>query len=309
MASTQIVPIAQKFDNVKALISRNKSALMDALAKTVTFDRMINAFYLCVRKNPKLLDCTEQSIMGALLETGNLGLEPGGSLGQAYLVPFKNNKAGGRLEVQLIAGYKGLLKLVRNTGELASITAEVVYRQDELFEYGLGSEPFVKHVPTEAEIPTPIWDQIRAAYAVARMKDGTIQFQLVLKRDLVKARKRSKSSDEGPWVTDPEEMCKKTAIRRLAKLLPASAEAHRLVAYDEQAELGLSQDLGSVFGQSAGEPVAAVAAQDRPKSTLDAIVQNGRKKQAAPPANGYANPNYSDVDPEPPPADSSELPF
>jgi recombination protein RecT len=292
-------------DSVRALITRNKNRLMESLAKTVTYDRMVNAFFLCVNRNPKLLDCTESSIMGALLESGNLGLEPG-TLGQSFLVPFKNNKAGGRLEVQLIAGYKGLLKLVRNTGALASITAEVVYRQDELFEYSLGTEPFVKHIPTEGEIPTPLWDQIRAAYAVAKMKDGTIQFQLVLKRDLVKARKRSKASDEGPWVTDPEEMCKKTAIRRLAKLLPASAEAHRLVAYDEQAELGISQDLGSVFSPAASEGVVATVAHDKPKSTLDAIVQNGRKGQPAP---ADSNPNYGDSDPMPDPSVTDQLPF
>jgi len=63
------------------------------------------------------------------------------------------------------------------------------------------------------------------------------------RRQVEEIRKRSKASSDGPWVTDWDEMAKKTVLRRLCKLLPASIELQTAVSLDERAEAGIPQDI------------------------------------------------------------------
>ena len=165
-----------------------------------------------------------------------------------------------------------MIQLCRNTGELSTITAQAVYQADK-FEVSFGTDPKITHVPSEDEKPGPL----RAVYAIARLKDGSIQSDVMFRRDIDKIRKRSRSSDAGPWVTDFEEMAKKTVVRRLAKYLPASTEKmQRLVELDEQAEVGIAQDFDMVeLPAIEGEVVQPEA----PKSKLDAIVDQGRRSK------------------------------
>lgn len=275
MSASQIVPFKEKVASVQWLLLQNKSAIQSILPKHITIDRLLKVVNLVIRRNPKLLDCTPQSLMGAVMEAASLGLEPG-ILGQAYFVPFKNSKTG-KLDVQLIAGYKGLIQLCRNTGELSTLTAQAVYQADK-FEVAFGTDPSITHVPSEDANPGPL----RAVYAVARLKDGSVQSDVMFKRDIEKIRKRSRSADGGPWVTDYEEMAKKTVVRRLAKYLPASTEKmQRLVELDEQAEAGIGQDFDMVE-VPAIEAESVTTAPEQSKSKLDAIVDQGRKAKTKP---------------------------
>jgi recombination protein RecT len=293
MNASAIVPFKEKVATVQQLLKTNRDAIQQILPKHLTIDRMIKVINLVVRRTPKLLDCTPQSLLGAVMEAASLGLEPG-ILGQAYFVPFRN-KSNGKLEVQLIAGYKGLIQLCRNTGELSTVGAQIVYQNDK-FEASLGTDPRITHIPTEDANP----GQIRASYAIAKLKDGAVQFDLMYRRDLEKIRKRSKSADSGPWVTDPEEMCKKTVIRRLAKLLPASTEKlQRVVELDEQAEAGISQQFDLLDTAAIeSQPMEAIEA---PKSALDQVVEEGKRKKAGKPA------VTEFADSEPDPFESGEL--
>ena len=76
--------------------------------------------------------------------SAQLGLEPG-TLGYCYLVPYQNKKTG-QLEIQFQLGYKGILELVRRSGQVENIEARVVYEKDKFdFEYGL--TPKLVHKP------------------------------------------------------------------------------------------------------------------------------------------------------------------
>lgn len=245
MSSEQLVPLNQKVSTIRALMERSKGQIAMALPKHMNADRLMRVAMTSIQKTPKLLDCTPQSLMGAIIQSAQLGLEPDGILGHAYLVPYGN-------VCTFIPGYKGLIQLARRSGEISTIMAEVVHAKDH-FEFELGLEPKLKHVPTPEEDE----GEIVAFYAVAKLKDGGTQFVVMRRAAVEKIRKRSKAANNGPWVTDYEEMGKKTTLRRLCKLLPSSIELEQAIALDERAEVGLPQEIDVIpEGQEAPRPVS-----------------------------------------------------
>lgn len=225
-----------KKDNTPALISllsKNMKAIKSALPKNLTAERVARVALNSIRKNPKLMQCAPETLCMAIMETSSLGLEID-SRGQAYLVPFWSKKTQS-YEMQLMIGYKGLLDLAWRSGKLMSIMAEVVGENDN-FTFINGLEPKLEHTPNLIDGR----GEIIAAYAVAIMKDGSRQFVVVPRTDLDKIRDASKSKDDGPWVTWPEEMMKKTALKRLCKLLPLSPEIQQATTLDDMADAGIS---------------------------------------------------------------------
>lgn len=219
-----------------------KGQIAAALPKHLNSERMIRIVTTEIRKTPKLLECDQKSFIGAVVQCSQLGLEPGGALGHAYILPFdKKEKRGNswvtvRTDAQLIIGYRGMIDLARRSGQIVSISARTVKECDEFkFEYGLDES--LKHVPGDNE-ESPITH----VYAVAKLKDGGIQFEVMTINQIEKVRKQSKAGENGPWKTHFEEMAKKTVIRRLFKYLPVSIEIQQAVILDEKAEAGISQD-------------------------------------------------------------------
>lgn len=224
----------QKIKTIRDLFERAKPQIALAVPKHLTPERIMRVAMTAIQRTPKLLDCDAQSLLASVMQCAQLGLEPDGILGHAYLVPFKNNKRGGILEAQFMIGYKGLISLARRSGEVSSINAQVVYSNDE-FDYSYGLDEKLFHRPTTGERGRPI-----AAYCVARFKDGGHAFEVMTYEDIESIRKRSKAAEDGPWVTDWPEMARKTVVRKLAKYLPLSIEFQKAAALDEYADAGLS---------------------------------------------------------------------
>ena len=222
---------------VKDLLEKARGAIQNALPKHLSADRMMKIGYGAISRNPHLLDCEPMSLVKCIVESSELGLEPGGVLGHAYLVPFKNNKTN-RREAQLQVGYRGFIELAARSGKVSSIGAEVVYEGDE-FDYCLGTERFLKHKPRLRGVNEPLVPI--CAYATVDYRDGGKDFELLSLQKIEEARKASRSGS-GPWVTHWEEMARKTAIRRLAKRLPLSSEIQRVAISDEYREAGIQND-------------------------------------------------------------------
>lgn len=229
--------IRERVMSVRSMIEQSKGQIALALPRHMTPERMIRVCNTAVQKTPALLDCEPRSLMGAIIQASQLGLEPDGTLGHAYLIPFNNRKTG-KVECQFIPGYKGLIELARRSSQISTIYAHVVCENDE-WDFSFGLEPTLTHRPTDGEPGDPI-----AVYAVARLRDGGVQFEWMWKRQVEAIRGQSRAGNSGPWVTHWEEMAKKTALRRLCKLLPTSPELSRAVALDEAAEASVPQDLG-----------------------------------------------------------------
>tara|TARA_Y100000004_G_scaffold196238_1_gene265624 strand:- start:2093 stop:2665 length:573 start_codon:yes stop_codon:yes gene_type:complete len=146
-------------------------------------------------------------MMKCLLDLSAAGLEPDGR--RAYLIPYGT-------EATVIISYMGLIELMRRSGDVTSVRAETVCEHDD-FEWFNG---LITH--------TVDWrkprGEVQAVYAEACLKDGTHQSTVMTKDEVEAIRKRSKAGNSGPWKTDWGEMAKKTAVRRLSKMLPLSSE-------------------------------------------------------------------------------------
>lgn len=294
----QIVPFKQKVNDLRSLLDKMKEQFASALPSHIKVERLLRLTMTAVQKEPKLLDCHQPSFLGALLECAQLGLEPNTTLGHAWLVPFRNNKMG-RLEVQLIPGYKGLIKLAYNSGQVSSIGAYLVREKDE-FDYHYGLRPRLKHKPWRGHDA----GEMVAVYAVADVRGIDRPLFRVLERwQCEQIRDRyTKSTDRqgnvvGPWVDNFEEMSMKSSVRRLAKWVPSDTERNvlqRAVDLDERAEAGITQEFGEVIdlgpeavgtpeakegdggGQAAAEQPAA-----QPGSKLEQLAADAKAKQEA----------------------------
>lgn len=206
-----------------------KDSLSMALPKFFDTDRFIRAAISEFRLNPALQDCSVPSVLGFFMQAAMCGLEPASVLGQCYPVPFNNKKTGAK-ECQFIIGYRGMASIARRSGEVLSIDAQIVHEKDN-FELIYGIEQSLVHAPFLDGDP----GQMRGAYCVVRFKDGSYQFRYMPKSEIDAHRRRSKASSTGPWVTDYEEMAKKTVFRSLFKWLPISMEAATAVSSDGSA--------------------------------------------------------------------------
>jgi len=133
-------------------------------------------------------------------------------------------------KVQYMPMIGGILKKIRNSGELASISAQVAY-QNDFFEYELGDDEKITHKPfLGADRGKPV-----AVYAIARTKDGAVYREVMSVPEVEKVRQASRAANAGPWVQWWDEMARKTVIRRIAKRLPSSADVDHIFDADNEA--------------------------------------------------------------------------
>lgn len=228
--------------------------IQHALPKHMKADRMARIAMTLMRQTPDLAKCEPMSFMGALMQVSQLGLEPGGALGHAYLIPFKVRRRQGdqwieRHEVQVIIGYRGMIDMARRSGQIVSLSSRVV-REKDRFSYSYGLIETLEHVPSEEIDAGPITH----VYARAELKGGGYQFEVMTVAQVNAVRDKSqgyigaqanaeryKKPVDSPWVNNYDEMARKTVVRRLFKYLPVSIEIQAAVGLDEQAEAGINQ--------------------------------------------------------------------
>jgi len=294
----------QKVDpqqTLKSMLERMKPALAAVLPKHVTADRMLKVVLSATARQPKLLECSTTSIVRSVMQAGELGLEVGGLLGEAYLVPY-NNKVedeNGRTrwekQAQCIPGYKGLIKLARQSGQIASINAVVVYAEDKFRV--LPAEDRIEHEPDlQGERDD---ENIVAVYAIARFREGGQQIDYMTFAEVEKIRKRSKSAESGPWVTDFAEMARKTVVRRLCKYLPLSAELAQAIELDNEHD---ARERGDILTTGTSVPaltsgtelpsfaITEPAAEEKPKRGARLAASVRAKAAENAPATGTATP-------------------
>lgn len=187
-----------------------------ALPKHLSAERFARIALTEVRKNPDLAKCSPASFLGALVQSAQLGLEPGSGLGHAYLIPFRNNKTG-ETDCTFMLGYKGLLELARRSGQLKRISAACVYQGDE-FDYSLGTSEYIRHKPCGESRAVAVTH----AYAVAEFKDGGMQIEIMTRQQIDAIKNRGRQNKV--WDSDFSEMARKTVLRRICKFLPLSSE-------------------------------------------------------------------------------------
>ena len=248
VATTQATTIAQKPVGLKGWLMSPQFQEQIAVACGDAIDpkHFLRVALTAVNKNPKLADCTKESVLQCCLDAASFGVETNGR--DAHLIPY------GKV-CTLIIDYKGYVRLVMNTGAVSNIHADVVCEGDE-FEYNLGE---VKAHRIDYRKPR---GTMYAVYCIATMKDGTKKAEVLSKDEVDAIRRRSRSGGSGPWVTDYHEMSKKSAFRRLQKWLPLSPEIQEKLDKDMRAEFAeiaeqmRSQPRKGFIAELAGDAIA-----------------------------------------------------
>lgn len=223
------------------ILDANKTAIALSLPSGMNAERFGRLLLTAANTNPALFECDPRSFLAAGVAAAQLGLEPNDARGLAYLVPFKDGRSGVK-KVQLIIGYRGYLDLARRSGLVSAVYAFPVFDGD-FFRYSLGLDPTLEHIPAEDGDENP--QHLTHVYAVATVAGDKV-FTVLTRKQVEAARARSKtgSSATSPWATDYVAMATKTAVRRLAKLLPLTVEAARAPAIEDR-PLSLT-DLGAI---------------------------------------------------------------
>lgn len=210
----------------------------------ITPQRLVRIVMTEIRKNPDLLACTKESLIGAILQAAQLGLEPG-VLGQCWIIPYKT-------EATFIPGYRGLVQLAWRSSLVKSAAARAVFDGD-VFAFDFGTDE-ITHKPMGETDPA----KLVAAWSVLHTTNGGRIWDVMSRREIDAIRARSRAAENGPWVTDYVEMAKKTVLRRMLKMAPCSAEMAVAMSLDDAADAGIPQGLDFVLpeGEDApGEPI------------------------------------------------------
>jgi recombination protein RecT len=276
-------PPATSINDLRHLLEKYKDQIAMALPKHISAERMIRVALTAFSRTPLLAKCSATSICGSLVQASILGLEPDGMSGECFLIPYFNAKIGG-LECSMQPGYRGLVKLARNTGEYAMIDAQPVHENDE-FEMEKGSSAFLRHK----------WDpraergKIYGYWGGYCLKDGGQNYefmsvpQIEAHRDKYSqgAYKKERGKHvldgdgnkipQGPWWTSPDWMFRKTPLIQSLKLAPKSYQLRIAMALSDQADAGMAQTFPELPKELNPVPLDDDATDEigEPKSLID----------------------------------------
>ena len=246
---------------IVATVDHQRGKYEGILPGNISFDDFRNAFLIAVQSNWRLLEDDRQSLWLALQKAAGDGLKPDGREGA--LVIFGDDeedeagnrtpsKANAKKRVVWMPMIRGLVKLIRNTGQIASIDTPLVYEGERV---KLWWEDGERHFRLHRSFGTDFDDnpaRIIGAIAIVRYKDGAWEIETMSRRqiDRVRAVSRAKKGPWGPWY---DEMARKSVLRRLIKRLDQSAELRDLSAVLEN-----DDTLATIEGE---EPTDAAAAR------------------------------------------------
>lgn len=247
----------KKDGSLQGLIRAMEPEIKKALPSVITPERFTRMVFTALSSIPKLQQCTPQSFLGAMMQAAQLGLEPNTPIGQAYLIPYGN-------VCQFQLGYKGLLDLAYRSGEIKDIQAHEVHENDE-FEYELGLEPKLKHIPAKNNRGT-----VTMYYAVWHTKTGGYGFEVMSKDDVLEfAQKKSKSFRKGPWQTDFDAMAKKTVLKQALKYAPIATDFVKAVATDETVKSHITENMEDEPDETLTIDAEAVSSGDTVPQNVD----------------------------------------
>lgn len=265
---------------VRRAIEKMAPQFKAALPGHVNVEKFVRVTLTAVQTNPALLEADRRTLFAAATKAAQMGLLPDGREGA--IVTFKG-------QAQWMPMVAGIMKLVRNSGEISTWSVQAVYENDQ-FDFCLGDEEHITHKPALSNR-----GKLIAVYSIVSMKDGEKSREVMSVEDVNAIRTRSRSGNSGPWQTDYAEMAKKTVVRRHSKRLPLSTDIDGVVHEDDE----LFMPPAPV--QPAPEPTAEPEQAPAPKrpSRLQKVAEQAPREQA--PAfehdeDGVIDVEHTDVD-------------
>jgi recombination protein RecT len=222
---------------INALDARRDQMIAFLGSDEKTAGRFLTVAIDAIVRNPEILQADLLSLVASVRHAAIMGLEPTSIMGEGAIVSYRDSGQGGKKIAQFQPMVRGLQKLARNSGEIMSIGVDIVHRNDH-FVYRSGSDPIVDHEPyiTGFTGPDDPGD-IVGAYAFVKLRSGELIPMFMSTDDILKRRKFSKSfqnsGEKSIWGQWPEEMMKKTVLRRLlVERVPLSARTATALALD-----------------------------------------------------------------------------
>jgi recombination protein RecT len=218
-------------DSLRDLLEKAQGRIAEVVPKHLTPERLTRLALVAASKDPKLLKCSGPSILLALIQAAGLGLEPNTPLHQCYLIPYENKKnINGQwvkvMEAQFQLGYRGMILLAMQSGDVFKIDAQVVRAKDVFVYRYLLDNDVLEHIPTEEAEPGPI----RGAYCKWKLANGSASFvywpaaRLEAHREKYALRDFNTQAMKGVWVDHFGPMCLKTVVRDASRFWPMSSE-------------------------------------------------------------------------------------
>jgi recombination protein RecT len=218
--------------DLKESIRKMEAQFQLAMPRGVEAKQLVRDAMTVMSANPNLATVDQRSVLGALMTCAQLGLRPG-VLGQAWIIPFKGKG-------QLVIGYQGLIALAQRSGDIASISARIVYEGDHFdYEYGLNDR--LVHRPTDGDRGEAI-----AYYCVVKSTRGGVYWEVISKRaaevhrDKFAMAKTREGKIIGPWADHFDAMALKTIVMKVLKYSPRSTELFSAIAADESVRVDVS---------------------------------------------------------------------
>lgn len=212
--STALKPI----DELRGNLTRMNPQFKSALPSHVSVEKFQRVLLTAVQQNEVLLGADRASLYGAAMRAAQDGLLPDGREGA--IVTFSG-------KAQWMPMVAGIMKKVRNSGDISTWSVQVV-KENDTFDFQLGDDERIDHKPSLSSRGKTI-----GAYSIVTMKDGEKSREWMNVDEVEAIRKRSRSGSSGPWVTDYDEMAKKTVVRRHAKRLPMSTDLDAMIHSDD----------------------------------------------------------------------------
>lgn len=257
-------------------------------AKHIDIEKLIKVALMARSRQFTLAKCTSESFLRCVLECAELGLEPSGKYGGAYLVPRKNKwlteKAGHDVyECTLVPDYRGLARLAMQSGKVEAVEADVVYANDFL-AFSRGMKPNLEHRKLlVGDRGDPV-----GAWACIYYRGGRVTFEVMRWDEITKIRDKVYDWQKGPWNDWPDRMACKTVVKRALNLAPTSKRARRAIEIDDAHELEGAVVEGKVTQQRAELPSATegsamgAAFEEQLKQSKASRVAAELKRTAAP---------------------------
>ncbi len=295
MSESKAITRTERLETIGGYLEEMQPHMSAVISHGIDVKKLARMAITVIGRNDRLLQCTNISLMGAIMESAQLSLYLDSTiLGHAHLVPFK---VKGTYIAQLIPGYRGLIELMLRSGRVANVEPRAIFEGDEFFhEYGMNK--ILKHVP---KFPPPpeedAAEKLIGVYCVIRYKVGEPEFVVMPRRDLEKIRDGSPAGrgKTGPWFTNFVPMCLKSGVRAASKYQALSPDVDRAVSLDETYEAGIDQNLEP-------PPITIDAAftvmGDKPPEDLDSVTDDLVAAAAA----------AAEADEEPPPPEEETPP-
>lgn len=256
----------------------------------MTPERMLNLCINAIKKTPKLKQCSPESLLGAMMASAALGLEPNTILQQAYLIPYErkgyvdNRWQTLGVDCQFQVGYRGFLALAHRSESILDMEASAICEGDH-FKYMQGSESFLEYQKSLSGRGDVI-----GAYAMVKLRDAEKAYVMPLE-EILKVRSKSETYNalvrgveyanndkdrqkaqkklaDTPWVYWFEDMAAKSAVKKLAKFLDLTPGDKLSAA----TELDSGSDANIIDLSAMSDPDMAKAVADG-EETLPAIEQ------------------------------------